>query len=336
MRGCGARRIGARAFTLIELLVVVAIIALLISILLPSLQQAKEQAKTVKCGAHLRAVGLGVANCTTDNNGYGPSWDDGELGPGGGHNRYMLTWVDVLYDRNYTGDWRVGHCPSDERPDEPAAVRGVAWNFWFVNEFGVGEELKAGVRTSYAINAIMQWNWRADKYSDSARQVYAIDGWWTWFGSLNAMWLMAPRLGRQLGEPHQVPNWQGAQIGWRHGRNLGANTLYRDGHVSVLRPRVPRDINDLRNKTVDTTKSFTWLPGERTTRFDFDSYRGEVLEWRRANRRPEFVARSGSGKKLSNDSVYEFDYPAEELHAAEMTIKKLWRKLPNDWRRARR
>ncbi len=61
------KRCNFGAFTLIELLVVVAVIALLISILLPSIQSAKETAKSAQCLSNLRQLNIAATNYTNTN-----------------------------------------------------------------------------------------------------------------------------------------------------------------------------------------------------------------------------------------------------------------------------
>lgn len=325
-----------RGFTLIELLVVVAIIALLISILLPSLSAAREQAKRVRCGVNLYQLGQAVQSCETENNGYGPTWDDGESdlhSPGTPYN--MLTWVDVLFDKEYYSDPEAAICPTDRRPDEVMARRGETQQYYFVRKLGNYEQQRPGVRTSYALNAHMHFNFREDRHADSARQVYAIDGWWNWFGSLDAAWLMMGRFTSGVPDPTGWPFNQG-KVGWRHGNEMGAQTLYRDGHVGLIVPKVPASQSEILYGTVDTSRSFTWLPGESAARPYYGNYEAGGNPGRIENydgRKPAWVnpRNTGQGGKRigEGDNIHPFGFP-EELSAVWRTNNQAWNRLPNN------
>ncbi len=65
----------AIGFTLAELLVVIAVLSLLISLLLPSLENARESAKTVVCMNNLRQIGIAISTYGQDYGYYPHSFD---------------------------------------------------------------------------------------------------------------------------------------------------------------------------------------------------------------------------------------------------------------------
>lgn len=101
-------RRGLRAFTLIELLIVVAIIAILIAILLPSLARAREQAKSVTCGTHLKEIFNGVFMYAQDFGGTLPNFGENFIVRAGGF------WSQQI--RKYVPNEQVYLCPSDMTP----------------------------------------------------------------------------------------------------------------------------------------------------------------------------------------------------------------------------
>jgi len=56
------------AFTLVEMIVVLAIISLLVTLGLPSMQSALLKARSVKCAANLRGIGIAASLAAADNN----------------------------------------------------------------------------------------------------------------------------------------------------------------------------------------------------------------------------------------------------------------------------
>ena len=319
---CSCHR--SRAFTIRELLVTVSMMLLIVLVVAPGPMQMKARyAQPITCMDNMNRISRAVAMCYKENNGYGPSTDDGNL------TSFMFSWTDLLYDLDYLPNVSYQWCPADEHPDFPTEARASEWWFYFVDRFGVNEPIKTGVRTSYAINNVMARNFKQDRFEDASRQVYAMDGWWTWHANMNAAWVLYEEvMGEEPPSPVIWPHWEGTMSGWRHGLDHSANVLYRDGHVALLTPNVPEDPNDLLTDTVDTMESFTWLPGERNTRYDFNNYQGTVEEY--VGWRPFFLdPDEGTYRELETiGSTVPIDYPSE-LNCAWRTVNDAWLKLPS-------
>lgn len=95
-----------RGFTLIELLVVVGIVGLLLAIVLPAIQQARETARRLECGSHLRQIGFALANYQNGQrgfpSGYVSSFDSlgNDTGPGWGWATAILSNIELQSIQN--------------------------------------------------------------------------------------------------------------------------------------------------------------------------------------------------------------------------------------------
>jgi prepilin-type N-terminal cleavage/methylation domain-containing protein/prepilin-type processing-associated H-X9-DG protein len=191
-----------RGFTLIELLVVVAIIAVLISILLPSLQQARDSARTLQCSSHLRNYGTAIKMYADEYNG--------KICIGGGksgiywmafYNKYLNMSVNKM-------NWDPAYSENPPADTDPwKAIYGINYELW-----------------SYSTDSNVSWK-------DLSNQFYVMEKFHPW-GLL---------MTDTFAYTHQTGDYGQYEDHTRHGGRSGkqgdmgkANYLFPDGHVETL------------------------------------------------------------------------------------------------------
>lgn len=116
------RRQHAGGFTLIELLVVIAIIAILAAILFPVFARAREKARSTRCVANLKQIGVAVRMYMDDYDGYFPWGIDPadknlpEIWAGYPAFQAMLPYMPLMHTLvdPYVKNSEVWHCASDK------------------------------------------------------------------------------------------------------------------------------------------------------------------------------------------------------------------------------
>lgn len=241
--------IRARAFTLIELLVVIAILAILAALLLPSLQNAKESAKSVVCINNLKTLHLAASLYADDNedrfpDAYNPLAGHVYYYNGFSSIRHYLPGVRGTIEQLSLSDFTAN--PSDManeiRNTGQAAAQGMnrtkaVYNNVFccpstkgiydgANLYGAAAQW--GTWTDYGLNAAATGspNWGAPPplFPKKKRGELAAPS--------RTMLMADSAWANQPLNPFYLP---GQSISARHGRGTRANVVLVDGHVESCR-----------------------------------------------------------------------------------------------------
>lgn len=229
-----------KRFTLIELLITIAILAILVGVLLPALRSAREKGRDISCSSNLKQIGT-MLQIYVDSN------DDVTPAVNGNHptdDVYNISWLDLLagnylaskvpvkngttvYNGCYMEAVSEGRylpvgvlaCPASSAfvPGKDAIHYGI--NYPEVDRGDVGFASRRAGTTKMKLGTIRQPSKRAAVFDMANSE--------------------SDNGGTPGGFKKDFSNTWGSLIGkdlkWRHGSKSGANFLYADGHVGLLK-----------------------------------------------------------------------------------------------------